>query len=192
MSDTNKNILLSGQESDVNNIGFLTWTPYEGWFNSIDKYSIQVRTYDNNFSSTANISPNTDLTFTDLNFFPPNFRYNSDKVEKCYRIAASKVDGTAISYSNTVCIPYEHLMFIPTAFSPNGDGINDIYRVTGIELEKLTITVYNRWGEKVSQGENWDGLVNGLPAPLGVYSVITRALSRNGWINQTSALTLIR
>jgi gliding motility-associated-like protein len=192
MSDTNKNILLSGQESDVNNIGFLTWTPYEGWFNSIDKYSIQVRTYDNNFSSTANISPNTDLTFTDLNFFPPNFRYNSDKVEKCYRIAASKVDGTAISYSNTVCIPYEHLMFIPTAFSPNGDGLNDIYRVTGIELEKLTITVYNRWGEKVSQGENWDGLVNGLPAPLGVYSVITRALSRNGWINQTSALTLIR
>jgi len=192
MSDTNKNILLSGQESDVNNIGILTWTPYEGWFNSIDKYSIQVRTYDNNFSSVANISPNTDLTFTDLNFFPPNFRYNSDKVEKCYRIAASKVDGTAISYSNTVCIPYEHLMFIPTAFSPNGDGLNDIYRVTGIELEKLTITVYNRWGEKVSQGENWDGLVNGVPAPLGVYSVITRALSRNGWINQTSTLTLIR
>jgi len=192
MSDTHKNILLSGRESDVNNIGILTWTPYEGWFNSIDKYAIQVRTYDNNFSSIANISPNTDLTFTDLNFFPPNFRYNSDKVEKCYRIAASKVDGTAVSYSNTVCIPYEHLMFIPTAFSPNGDGLNDIYRVTGIELEKSTITVYNRWGEKVSQGENWDGLVNGLPAPLGVYSVITRALSRNGWINQTSALTLIR
>jgi len=192
MSDTHKNIFLSGRESDVNNIGILTWTPYERWFNSIDKYSIQVRTYDNNFSSIANISPNTDLTFTDLNFFPPNFRYNSDKVEKCYRIAASKVDGTAISYSNTVCIPYEPLMFIPTAFSPNGDGLNDIYRVTGIGLEKLTITVYNRWGEKVFQGENWDGLVNGVPAPLGVYSVITRAFSRNGWINQTSTLTLIR
>ena len=192
MSDTHKNIFLSGRESDVNNIGILTWTPYERWFNSIDKYSIQGRTYDNNFSSIANISPNTDLTFTDLNFFPPNFRYNSDKVEKCYRIAASKVDSTAISYSNTVCIPYEPLMFIPTAFSPNGDGVNDIYRVTGIGLEKLTITVYNRWGEKVFQGENWDGLVNGVPAPLGVYSVITRAFSRNGWINQTSTLTLIR
>jgi len=113
-------------------------------------------------------------------------------VEKCYRIAASKVDGTAVSYSNTVCIPYEHLMFIPTAFSPNGDGLNEKKRINGIELKKSTITFYNRWGEKVSQGENWDGLVNGLPAPLGVYSVITRALSRNGWINQTSALTLIR
>ena len=46
--------------------------------------------------------------------------------------------------------------------------------------------------QKVSQGENWDGLVNGVPAPLGVHSVTTRALSRNGWINQTSTLTLIR
>lgn len=66
-------------------------------------------------------------------------------------------------------------IFMPNAFTPNGDGRNDLYPLNQYKVKGATynIKLYNRWGEKIMELEspdiNWDGTVNGKPAPEGVY-----------------------
>ncbi len=55
--------------------------------------------------------------------------------------------------------------FVPNAFSPNGDGNNDFLFVRGKNIDQLSISVYDRWGQRVFQtnniNEGWDGKYNG-------------------------------
>lgn len=66
-------------------------------------------------------------------------------------------------------------VYIPNAFTPNGDGINDIFNVSGIGLNGLEMSIFNRWGNKVFTSGNlengWDGydLFSGAKCPVGVY-----------------------
>jgi gliding motility-associated-like protein len=74
---------------------------------------------------------------------------------------------------------------IPDGFSPNTDGINDTFEINNLAqlYPKFTLEIYNRYGNKVYQGDintpNWDGtstekglnLGNNL-LPTGVYFFI--------------------
>jgi gliding motility-associated-like protein len=73
-------------------------------------------------------------------------------------------------------------MFIPTGFSPDGDGVNDGFVIKGIEnYPQNTLTIFNRWGNKVYEqspydnswggnAENSGGVVIGQGAlPNGTY-----------------------
>ena len=54
-------------------------------------------------------------------------------------------------------------MFVPNAFSPNGDGENDCFKIyygTKNCINPFTLTIYDRWGEKVFE-------YNGAPLPSG-------------------------
>ncbi|TNF46718.1 MAG: gliding motility-associated C-terminal domain-containing protein [Bacteroidetes bacterium] len=82
----------------------------------------------------------------------------------------------------------EYLFRIPNAFTPNGDGINDFFEIIGIDLYPgNTITIVNRWGNKVYEAKNygidtnpvfWDGNANtgstflGNELPTGTYYYI--------------------
>lgn len=63
--------------------------------------------------------------------------------------------------------------FIPTAFSPNGDGLNDVFRPTLINFEDYSLSIYNRWGEKIYEStdvdEGWNGTYKGSLVQNGVY-----------------------
>ncbi len=67
-------------------------------------------------------------------------------------------------------------IFIPDIFSPNNDGLNDgfcpLMPNTGF-LSNFRFQVFNRFGQKVFESMNptarWDGAVNGLQQPTGVY-----------------------
>lgn len=54
-------------------------------------------------------------------------------------------------------------LFIPTAFSPNNDGINDVFKPLLLNKKITTLTIYNRWGEKIFESRNadaaWDGKI---------------------------------
>jgi gliding motility-associated-like protein len=51
--------------------------------------------------------------------------------------------------------------WIPNVFTPNGDGRNDKFYSYGMEEEKYSMAVYDRWGRKIFYSENtskgWDG-----------------------------------
>ena len=61
-----------------------------------------------------------------------------------------------------------HSLFIPEGFSPNGDGINDVFVISGFpDNSSNTLTVYNRWGNRVYYHSNYNNLWDGYPNIAG-------------------------
>ncbi|MEM1359754.1 MAG: gliding motility-associated C-terminal domain-containing protein, partial [Bacteroidota bacterium] len=73
-------------------------------------------------------------------------------------------------------------VFIPTAFSPNNDGINDQFKVFGTDdlAEVISLNVFDRWGNKIADGKEWDGRVNGQAVSPGVFVYIVRLRMADG------------
>jgi len=88
-------------------------------------------------------------------------------------------------------------VFFPTAFSPNGDGNNEVYRAAGSSVKQFRLAIYNRWGEKVFESNNfsdgWDGYYKGAQQPTGVYVYAsTVTLLNNKTREYKGSITLIR
>ena len=85
-------------------------------------------------------------------------------------------------------------------FSPNGDFINDTYGLGGLTqgVEKLRMTIYNRWGEQVFYTEDvnkkWDGNYNGSPAQQGVYVYMIQFTNpkQTRWYYYNGVINLLR
>ncbi|MCS6916909.1 MAG: gliding motility-associated C-terminal domain-containing protein [Chitinophagales bacterium] len=64
-------------------------------------------------------------------------------------------------------------VWFPNAFTPNGDGVNDEYRAIGYNINRFSMTIYNRWGEVIFVADDlndaWNGWCNGVPCEIGVY-----------------------
>ncbi|MEN9442527.1 MAG: hypothetical protein RLZ33_2604 [Bacteroidota bacterium] len=62
---------------------------------------------------------------------------------------------------------------MPNIFTPNSDGLNEIFTFKEAQgIYDYSISVYNRWGNRVYFGENtfnWDGKYNGESVTEGVY-----------------------
>jgi len=90
-----------------------------------------------------------------------------------YNIDVTDANGCKGFGSVTVTVDQSIPIFVPNAFSPNGDGQNDTWGVYSQAIKQLSISVFNRWGEKVFETDNqfslWDGTYQGKPAQNGVY-----------------------
>jgi len=65
-------------------------------------------------------------------------------------------------------------LFVPNGFTPDGNGHNDLFRpLLYGNFSLLDFAVFNRWGQRVFETrtplDGWDGRINGVPAPAGVY-----------------------
>lgn len=70
-------------------------------------------------------------------------------------------------------------IWVPNAFTPNTDGTNDVFKVFAYyPCDKLTFTIFNRWGEKIYESTanqiSWDGFFEGKPVEAGVYVYILK------------------
>jgi gliding motility-associated-like protein len=110
-----------------------------------------------------NASPQTTTTYT-LNVTTP---------QGC--TASDQVTITVVPY----CIkPMD-------AFTPNGDGVNDLWLITnGNCLQKATAQVFNRYGAKVFESNDykntWDGTYKGKGLPDGTYYYVISYKLVNG------------
>ena len=89
--------------------------------------------------------------------------------------------------------------FIPSAFSPNGDGINDKFCLEGWNncIQKFSLSVFNRWGEKVYGSESplfcWDGFFEGQAMNTQVFVYVASLRFANGREEiKKGTLTLMR
>ncbi|WP_317898583.1 gliding motility-associated C-terminal domain-containing protein [Aurantibacillus circumpalustris] len=88
-------------------------------------------------------------------------------------------------------------LFVPNAFTPNGDGLNDIFLPKGHGITKYSIEIYDSWGEKIFQSNNfsngWNGTYKGKDCPTDIYiwkiSVTTEQRETK---TSTGHLTLLR
>ena len=78
---------------------------------------------------------------------------------------------TAINYIKVVGNCY---IAVPKAFSPNGDGLNDfLYPTNAYKARDLKFVVFNRFGQKLFETNNWlnkwNGNFKGNPQDPGTY-----------------------
>ncbi|MES2702930.1 MAG: PKD domain-containing protein [Bacteroidota bacterium] len=92
------------------------------------------------------------------------------------------------SASDTVVVASDCYMNIPNVFTPNGDGVNDFFYPRSLLSRGLTafnMNIYNRWGQLIFEttslsGAGWDGKLNGVPQPQGVFVYVVDATFRDG------------
>lgn len=99
-----------------------------------------------------------------------------------YRLCSSICDSLCDKVNATVFIfqKDEDCSFIPNSFTPNGDNNHDTFSIPCITLleNPCTLVVYNQWGDKVFESDDydnkWDGTLmgKGKPLPDGVYFYI--------------------
>lgn len=127
------------------------------------------------YSPTFEDSPQLIAEFND----PDDTLYNhypENTLSGCYLVTAIDSFNNESEPSVRLCLDECSNYILPNVFSPNGDGINDLYRPQRTSyVERVEMTIFNRWGTKVFYTEdpdiNWDGKINNtdrLAAP-GVY-----------------------
>jgi gliding motility-associated-like protein len=122
-------------------------------------------------------SPAQDLTFVNGNRLQP---LAAPTVTTVYTLSAGPAGCQAVSQV-TVKVKKRPLIRIPNAFSPNGDRQDDTWEIDRIgDFPNNTVTIFNRWGNQVFKTDNynrtneWNGQINGQPAPLGTYYYVIR------------------
>lgn len=90
-----------------------------------------------------------------------------------YYVIVEDFNGCSAEDGTIVERRCDHFIEIPNAFTPNGDGLNDVFSPVSQELVSYSVTLYNRWGERIYTSEEpqqgWDGSFRGAPSPEGVY-----------------------
>jgi gliding motility-associated-like protein len=89
-------------------------------------------------------------------------------------------------------------IYLPTAFSPNRDGVNDCFGIISPpKLTDFTMTIFNRWGEKVFESSDkdncWDGMYKGVEALSDSYVYLIGFKCYNGTdLSKKGTITIIR
>lgn len=86
-------------------------------------------------------------------------------VTGCFALASADNNGNLSGRTDSVCFDVDDCMDyrLPNVFTPNGDGVNDLFQPYQpyTNVEKIDMTIYNRWGRKVFHTEepniDWDG-----------------------------------
>jgi gliding motility-associated-like protein len=143
-------------------------------------YSSQNETLNASFinSSTAgsgisynwifNIGSVSDTTTTSLNDLYQNFQgSNTINVTLIVTNGDETCNDTA-----SIVIDIKSIIQIPTIFSPNGDGINDVFFIKYRGYKDLTMTIFNRWGNKYYETTKPDEGWSANDAAEGTYFYI--------------------
>ena len=62
-------------------------------------------------------------------------------------------EGTITQGIESVC---PGVIYVPNSFTPNSDGINDYWSISGDNIERLEVSLFNRWGEVFYQSDAID------------------------------------
>lgn len=82
-----------------------------------------------------------------------------------YELTVGDANGCVVGTAIEVSAINADCFFVPDGFSPNGDGRNDVFVIRGLnQYPGNTVTVFNRWGNKVYEAtdyqNDWDGTAN--------------------------------
>ena len=83
-----------------------------------------------------------------------------------------------------ITVAEDFQLFVPNAFTPNADAINETFLVVGRGVKMFSMLVYDRWGEKLFEGNDisrgWDGRFKGEDCKSDVYIWKIRVTGFNG------------
>lgn len=89
-------------------------------------------------------------------------------------LIATNALGCKDTISKPITILEEYWVYVPNAFTPDGNRFNNVFDASTINVAKLEVWVFNRWGEVVYTSDavdfSWDGTYKGLNCPDGTYT----------------------
>lgn len=151
------------------------WNAYEVFNAGVDKYIIQKQTQAGDLEDWKDVKivKGDELSYTKFNEFR-----DSEENRACFRVKAVEKSGNEFGFkgssiSTVVCLFSDPKVFVPNAIVIN--GVNNVFKPEGafIEKEASSMSIYNRWGERVyfsdNLNEGWNGKYNGEVAAQGVY-----------------------
>ncbi|MBK8846914.1 MAG: gliding motility-associated C-terminal domain-containing protein [Bacteroidetes bacterium] len=126
-------------------------------------------------------------TFGDSSLFSfeqnPNHQYE-DTGKYVVTLLVSNQYGCTDSIEFIIEVKDNFTFYIPNTFTPNGDGKNDYFAVLGINYERFTTRILNRWGQPVFETNApnfWDGNdFNGKESPQGTYVYVIEVFEKTG------------
>ncbi|MDP1800278.1 MAG: gliding motility-associated C-terminal domain-containing protein [Bacteroidota bacterium] len=107
--------------------------------------------------------------FTNLNGYNTSQQNTSYLFQEPGTYAVAMVVTNKWGCSDTVVkaidILEDQTLFVPNSFTPNGDGLNEIFQPKGKGFAKFNMQVFNRWGQKIYETNEftggWDGTFQG-------------------------------
>ncbi len=189
-SKINNKPLISWLNSSENTVKANKTTCFDFLAEDIDeldslKFSIKniseellIQDYEINIDSTDNNKVTARVCFT------TNCILRASNTEGFAAIVIDK--SCTVSKQDSIWVPVitedagfeDPLLTIPNVFSPNGDGKNDVFSIhKDIKAEcvdDFSIVIYNRWGEKVYNSNNFEFEWSGEGLPYGVYFYVIR------------------
>lgn len=134
------------------------------------------------YPHTESYITNTVVNLKQFELLPET--YSFDHWESLHHTLSPSVNSSVVSFSvssdDTIIAVYIDIpppptkgAQLPSAFSPNGDGNNDMLFVYGGQIVRISLSIYDRWGELIfetkSKDKGWDGTYKGKEASSGVY-----------------------
>jgi gliding motility-associated-like protein len=88
-------------------------------------------------------------------------------------LVVKNIWGCKDTLVKNIIIEPDFNIFVPNAFTPNQDNENEIFQPKGTGIVKYTLSIYNRWGEKLFETvdftRGWDGTYKSQSCKSGVY-----------------------
>jgi gliding motility-associated-like protein len=116
----------------------------------------------------------------------PTYIYNNDGIFTVILIASDSL-GCSDTTEAKITVTTIEAIFAPSAFTPDGNGLNDVFefKYNPNRFEFVEMSIFNRWGVKVFEtkmpgGTWWDGKINGVPEPPGIFTYVGYAKDKKG------------
>ncbi|MCB0515234.1 MAG: PKD domain-containing protein [Chitinophagales bacterium] len=177
----------------------VTQTPTANFTLSPDTaYVNQVVTFTNLSEPLAELSFHWDFGDGDTStVMHPQHQYiQTGYKEVCLRVQKNGSICDDI-FCLSVYISNDFAFDVPSAFTPNGDNLNDKLIVQGFGFEYFEFKIFNRWGEKVFETNEfergWDGTWRNVPQEMDVYTYVFSGVAAGGIAQlKKGNITLIR
>jgi gliding motility-associated-like protein len=178
-------------------VSTLTFSDYvNAWPQAVaDFYTIPEigKTYDPTITFYSNnISQYWLWDFGDSNTSnsPPPVQHTYPDVEQNYDVTLIVSNDYGCNDTITKTIPIiDDILVFPNIITPNGDGVNDILIITNADkYPNNLLQVFNRWGKKVFEQQNYDNKWDGGNLSDGTYYYIFFYLDKA----HHSSLTILR
>jgi gliding motility-associated-like protein len=143
-------------------------------------------------------SPSTGLSNTTIYNPAANLGSNIETISYTVKATDNNYGCTQSSTVKVKVFKTGPDIFVPSAFTPNNDRLNDILKPIAAGISKMEyFKVFNRYGQLIysttATGKGWDGTLNGVVQPLGVYIWAVNAITYTGnRITKKGTVSLIR
>jgi hypothetical protein len=160
-------ILLNVNEQSSDHL--ISWSAYKDWPSRVLSYDIEDAP--DNSSTWNTLVPG--LSPVDNYLQQPYTNTPVDELSSvCYRIRAnSNSDQTATS--NTACVDATFQVWIPNAVNPLGELPRFKIVATGVDVNRSSYQIFNRWGQKIFQSKQvtdiWDLTYLNQVVSSGIY-----------------------